>query len=905
MITVRPDPRCERIRLDHATRLSRKLALDIAAGVDRYSANPSSWPWSPATIRTALSYILPALSRIAAALQTDLRKKMMRLGMDAFKSEASWAQLIDSIFHHYEGDKRRGAYIGAFHKLIALHRNDFSLQAPSYLKLRGGHTDLSELYRISADFMLAYKALILQFDASGRVDKSGLWLKHQTYSLFAIACEDPKARALLSKHGFDAFARYPKLLDQFEEYRSWQYSSSLFTLLALYNPARWTRRTIEVHGLTADLTRLYSLSEPIYLDLVRFADVINEGLTTERKAQTIRDLLTTVQRGLPAILSALPEQLRTDIKERGLIVFAEDQCKALSQAYKNPALKAALLGPIKEIIDTLFPASKKDMKELLAYQLCFEMEYSSRPIFCDYAPIREISVALYQDMSSFLAELKANLPQRPYSMRTVYHHFTQFKAVMVLLWKELGQEYKFLLGEHGLKAFDSRICNLQKVIFLLLQNAGRASIIATYTAYTYQKSIKWLVTERGISAIDAYPISINRTDKHLKRLNTDDYYSAEQCRELAYHIEALLAEPEIIGERHIVLMLARILLKTGWNLSPTLGLKCEDVTPTATLGSPGAITVVLQKARAGYRSDAYSFKEPISPSIAVRSAAADRLYVRDVLTKDLRASLPENSLYKSYVFLIKRKGKIERLSMAATKVVTELISRRGCSLTFDSKKIRKGGVNHVYRAIQKNSGDYETAARHELKTFEASYLRLDENQSRYTLAKALDVMGKYFAGKEISADFVIITDQSDVLQHTPAGQCSSTGDDTEALRYRAEHRRLLSERGTSARYCADFLSCIWCKFFRSVADPEHVWKLLSYRAYLLQSMESSVLPDDETEDQRIHLAILKTRVAEILRRLDAISPGVVVQGEALLADNGMHPDWSFALTDAPSSTSAL
>ena len=53
------------------------------------------------------------------------------------------------------------------------------------------------------------------------------------------------------------------------------------------------------------------------------------------------------------------------------------------------------------------------------------------------------------------------------------------------------------------------------------------------------------------------------------------------------------------------------------------------------------------------------------------------------------------------------------------------------------------------------------------------------------------------------------------------------------------------------------------------------------------------------EDQHSHINILKGRVAEMLSRLNILSPGVIEKGEALLSAKGMHPDWSFAIADAP------
>jgi hypothetical protein len=900
MIIVKPDPNSHSFRLTHAEKISLKFATDIAAGIDRYIADQSRWEWSPATVRTALSYLLPALGKVASSLPAELRDSLSTNGIDTFNNEPAWAQLIASIYRCFSNDKRRGPVISAFHKMIAIHRDDPKAKPPCQLHVRGGHSDLSELYKVSPEFLLEYKRLIHKFDATGNVETSGLMLKHQTYSLLSLMIADTQVINWLAEEGFEAFVAHPELFDLAEKHRTWQQSMSIPNLLAMHDPVRWRRKTIELLGHIADLTDLYALAEPVFLDLERFATEINRKKPKGRKALTVRDLLTRIQRGLPTILAVLPESAATSIKERGLVVFTESGCALLSQAYQAPSLDTQMVSPIKEVVDTLWPEIKRDVKELLPYQLTFENDFSNRPTYCDYAPVRDLSISLYDDLDALLARLKATLTQESFNMTTVYHHYTQFKAVLMIFREDLERNFRQELLEHGMKAFNHPGYKLQKVVFSLLQNAARTGSLKTTTAYTYRTSVIWFLAQYGYPVVDAYPITISRTEKHLKRLNTDDYYSAEQCREIAYNIESMLTNPEVVGEYRISLLLARILLKTGWNLSPTLGIECADIIRTATPLNPNATTsVVLRKARAGYRSDAYTFSDPEINVSAMRSAVADLLHIRDELTADLRASLPESNPYKSFIFLIERKGVPQRLSMAAAKVVTQMLAKRGCALTFDSKKIRKGGVNHLYRQVQKDLRDYEAAAKHDFKTFESSYYRIDENQSRYTLGKAVDLMGKYFAGKEITSEIVIVTDPAVGLQHTPAGQCASMGNDHESERYGIEHKRIHAERSAALRYCADFLSCIWCKFFRLIADPEHVWKLLSYRDYLLNAMESSALEGDVTENQQSHIGILKERVAEILDRLNTLSPGVVKKGEALLGSRGMHPDWSFAIADAP------
>lgn len=902
MIVVKPDPKSSAFRLGVIESISQKMATDIEGGINRYLEDPSRWKILPATVRTSLSKLLPAVPIVLLALPSALRYSVIENGFSAFADEASWATLDETIFRSYQNPRHRLCVMEAFRKQIAFCRNDSNAKSPCYLEVRGGHSDLSELYKISAEFLLAYKALIQRYDTTGQAKNSGLLLKHGTYPVFRALIEHEQSLHWLAGEGFNAFSNHPEIFDVLDKTskQGVNHFLSLQTLLAVQNPGKWADKTVTIGENTATLNALFSQSAKLFSDVSMYGQFVNLNPPKTRLSTTIRDSLNSLQRGIPLIFSHLAVDDRQIVIERGFAGFIQDDFRLLKDVYQMQGVDIDFVTPIKDICDTLFPESKFNIKSSYPFQLTFDNKYAERPIYVDYSPIREISVALYDDLVLFLDEQKEGLEQKSLNMTTLYHYFTQFKAVLMLFRGEVESQFLDVLKEHGMQSFNLPGHRLQKFLYALLQNAARAGTVATLTAYGYKRSLHWFMNQWGFKLVDAYTITINKTDKHLRRLNTDDHYCAEECRELAFHLEALLLNEKIVGEYRLSLMLGKILLKTGWNLSPVLGIEREDIVRTATPLNPnGAIAIVLRKARAGYRSDVYTFGDPSTNVSAKRSAVVDVLEIRDQLTGELRDSLPEDNPYKSFIFIFEKNGVVQRLSMNATKLITQMLQSRGCDLTFDSKKIRKGGVNHLYRQVQKDLKTYEDAAKHDFKTFESSYYRIDENQARYTLGKAVEVMGKYFTGKEISSEIVIVTDLNARFQHTPSGECASQGNDGESKLYKLEHKRLHAERDINARFCADFLSCIWCKFFRLVADPEHVWKLLSYRDYLLGSMEASVLESDTTEDQQSQIDIFKGRVSKMLQRLDEMTPGVVQKAQSMFSAKGMHPDWSFAIADAP------
>ena len=813
------------------------------------------------------------------------------------KSEELWAH-IEAVSHRDGAGKDLAA---AFRFFTALHCDDPDLKPPSLLLLRGGRSDLSDLYRASATFMLTYKRLVEAYDVTGDTDQSGMLFKHQTYSLLAQLVRDPEAVPLLDRHGFDAFAIHPSIVEKVEAMRTWQPAIALVELLSRFDSDRWQAPKAYVYGHAADLTELREYSQAMFDDLVKYAELLGPTVPNGNGGISARDRLTKLQRLLPRLGELLEQPDLDSLRQGGFAALVDDDCRCLRIIYLGRQRVPGAFPIIKAITDVLFPETRRDAKQLAPYQVTFTNPFADRPLYTDFAPIRELSVRLYDDLVELIDHIKATLKERTYAEATIYQQAQQLRAAIGLCRTNLSPALLRLLQEHGLKAFSQPGFKLQKTFYAVLQQAAKSGEVSTITAYGYRKSIGWWLIQAGLVVIEAFPVSQSKTNKHLRRLNTDDYYSAEQCRELAFHIESLLSTSDVAGESRLALMLARVLLKTGWNLAPTLDIECDDIVHSASPLNPhGPISVILQKRRAGYRSDAYAFDAPHTSVTSMRSALSDLLEVRDELTADLRSRLPDSNAYKTFIFVYEKEGVVQRLSAAAIKVVSGLLARRGCGLTFDSKRIRKGGMNHLYRKVQKDMREYEESAKHDAATFDVHYFRQDENQARYTLSRAVDVMGKYFSGKEIADDIIIVTEASSKFQETPTGACTSKGTDQEAKVYNLEHKRLHTQRGAAAKFCADFLGCIWCKFFRLVADPEHVWRLLSYRDFVLQSIQSSVVTDPENE-QQAYVDILRGRVAEMLERLEARTPGITIKAEALQSAKGMHSDWLFALAGGSTS----
>jgi len=301
-----------------------------------------------------------------------------------------WAH-VEAISHRDRSGKH---LVSAFRFFTALHRDDPDLKSPSLLVLRGGHSDLSDLYRASATFMLAYKRLVEAYDVDGETDQSGMRFKHRTYSLLALLVRDAKAAILLARDGFGAFAIHPSFVKKVEAVRTWQPAATLVNLLGRFDSARWQAPSVTVYGHVANLTDLCAYSQAMFDDLVTYAARLGPTAPDGQRGLHTRDNLTTLQRLLPRLSELLEQRDLVSLQQRGFVALVEDDCRRLRTMYLGRQVVRGAFPIAKAITDVLFPDIARDAIQLAPYQVTFTNRFAERPLYCDYGPIRELSVRL-------------------------------------------------------------------------------------------------------------------------------------------------------------------------------------------------------------------------------------------------------------------------------------------------------------------------------------------------------------------------------------------------------------------------------------------------------------------------------------------------------------------------------
>jgi hypothetical protein len=821
-------------------------------------------------------------------LDEETSQKLLELGLTALNDISLWIDLEYSATQICE--KPHLSIKRTFSLLMKIFNDDKGLNGPSRLNLKGNITNIDKLYIGSSLLARQYRSFLKSLQNSNQTSKAVLDVKESTYATLVKLLQKDELNKVLSEKGILAFSTSKALLEEANTIPNFT-ALHFNMMLSFFSPATFTRKIINIRGIaTRDFTELYDISPIIFNDIERYASLVPFEVP-KRKPNTIIDRFSFIKRALPEIRAQLSHELHDLFLKEGFIALIQDKF-FLKRLYTNNKISTGIFKLVYEISQTIYPDQTPRRNELRDNLLFFPGVEKDREIPCDFTKIREISEKLYEDICYLLENCQQNIEHKTYSNRTLYSRFQQIKSYLIKYHSTFTREQASALKKMGISAFEINDGELQKHILSQLQSDVHTQSFHRITAKSYRDGLIWMLKELNIQVYDIYPIKLTKTVKHRQRLNTDDFYTETQCREIAFYIEILLEDKQTHLRDKVILNFAKIILKTGWNVSPLVNLECDDIAEIESpLTGKNEYVVLLQKNRAGYRNDTYKFSADELTSKSLKSAIVDILNVRDNLTKNIRSDCK----YKTFLFLIPKKGEISPMEYQDVKRISYIIKRAGCKTPFIAQKVRKGGVNHLYRSVQKNMRQYESVANHSFETFDSYYLRIRPDESRYTLSKASEVMSDYFSGKEISPEIKIITDKNNRNEQiTPIGSCVSVGNDDESARYAKEHRKIRNaSTKENIELCADFLSCIWCKYFRVVVDAEHVWKLLSYKKYILNNMKQSVIDFDDSSAQQSSIVILEERVNSIIESLRARNKDAVKDGFLLLEENGMHPDWDF------------
>lgn len=480
------------------------------------------------------------------------------------------------------------------------------------------------------------------------------------------------------------------------------------------------------------------------------------------------------------------------------------------------------------------------------------------------------------------------------------------------------------LKVNGVSALKNAENALLRHIRQSIQVDTKTNKLSVESGMILQNAIDKLLDFFGLDRIKSYKVKGGKNKQLKARRNKKKFYSFEQVVKIAYTIERCFKLDGLSSIQLLSLHAARLIIKTGWNLTPTLELDNDDIFyfDTALQGSRTP-AVRLLKRRARYKTQWYDFKDEIGTGTPLEESETDKevtiikaeidaktalnevetgkkvtAVIRDIETiRDLTSGIAENHESESLrkrIFAYRTQGRVQTLSAQSfTSSINRLLSNDGCKVRFSAKKIRTKGLNHTYRKVAQHFKKYQKAGQHSAQVFYESYLQTDNQEVTENLSNATSVMSDYFV-RGVTDKVTFVESPPEESKKTPNGPCvQPKGADVIAI-FKVKNRNLLSD--DEATSCADFAACLFCEFYRCVADAEHVWRLLSYEAVVISRMisASASISSDEGTMQEVYIEKINERVQLILNDLSNQNQQAIPDGKRIFEQQGVHPDWEIA-----------
>ncbi|HCL6184536.1 MULTISPECIES: hypothetical protein [Proteus] len=706
-----------------------------------------------------------------------------------------------------------------------------------------------------------------------------------------LLCEAaPSIAEQLCEHGLLWFNSTIHFRQIFNEYpikdKHCVLQSALFSVLEAYQPNHFQVISITINDKSVDVSDLNDI-EPLLVEQLQAlanSDKFRGKLEHDVTSMTIRFF------GIINSIKKISVKFAEKLQVHGLDSFEHDGFELLKEAKK--ILRRDEFSELIGILD-LHLGYKILRQDYIEHLLPFYFEKEKKYRLIDYGDVASKCPEIMAEIEQIHKSETELLPEKNYDMETLHTRFSKLKRVIL---KYIAPTFKDELSKHGVSCLGMKNNRIQKAVFQQLQSDVKAKVISVRSGTSYTEAIRWLMSITGQQVVEAFKISLKRHQRHARRAKMEDLYSDDELRELIFYIEKGIKETDNVKQL-LALYFARIQVKSCWNTSPMTDIELSDIADVALPTAKKSITLLIQKPRKGYDIDTYSLD-----GRTVNSVMRDIVYVKDTLTHGYRHLGDQHT--QNYLFIFKEKTNVSRL-LAGNIIahIKSILNRLGCTVNYDSMRIRKNGANHLYREVAKQMRAYESAKLHTFDTFIKHYQRVSEEKTQQTLHTAVDVMQRYFTGREIDPEIKVLMVDDGSTQKTPIGECASQGNDAEASQYSKEHRHLSGSKDNG--WCSDFLACVWCKHFRTVADPEHVWQLLSYRDYVLVDMAASISDIENNEFQQDAITALHQRVDDILDQVATKKPIAVTKGKELMAKNGMHPFWAFAVTSVKSAGDIL
>ncbi|MBF4257146.1 hypothetical protein EAY31_15900 [Vibrio anguillarum] len=798
-------------------------------------------------------------------------------GVKSLRDQKYWLHLEIAAFSNLEKQKAV-AFTRSLDFLYRLTHPENYTGKPTFVTVHGSLVGLLDIYLKSELLGDSVRSAITKFVDSEALSKATkVAVVQQVVSII---------KALASDENSDVMVLLESVLDEghlieagIKKHRVMPVRSQLRAFIEVVYPDLFYRQKLLIGGRSLDVTELHATSKTALMQIKALAGNayysgefghVSGGLKG-RLSCSIRTILRFVQKD---------HNFKIKFAEIGLDALSSEGNRPLKDIFRYyKQHEATAVANLYEH----YSGIKVNQRILFQDILFFENDKSGKVRTLDISFISEICLKLREDIVSIHQEETELLSQKNYGAETLH---ARFSKIIKVFSAYCDRDTVNGLGVSFLSANDGKI---QLEVLSKIQADVLAKSVSRRTAEGYISAIRWLCGITRQKYINAYRITSNRHAVHALRMKSSDTYTLDEIRELAFHIEKGVVKHDWPLQDRLAMYFARIQIKTCWNTSVIANIECSDIRQIDIPTSTRPVTIFIQKPRKGYKTDHFNFDYKSS-----RSAIHDLLKVRDTLTSSTRSKYGGHDNSR-FLFIYEELGQLKTIdyNVVVARIATILMGL-GCTVKYNSVKLRKTGSNEVYRQLSKDFKRYKDTFKHSYPTFIKNYQRVSEASSKTTLSDATKIMEQYFVGKELSSNIEIVTEYESGTQLTPVGGCNAEKGSKEAHYYAKQNRLLASNK---IDRCGDFMACIWCKHYRVVADADHVWQLLSFKDYVLGDMQGAIAHFSDVSLQKQAHRALSERVDVIISRLKITNSDQVSLGRTLFKNNGLHPIWNFAISD--------
>ncbi|KAB0287059.1 hypothetical protein F2P58_20740 [Vibrio fortis] len=951
-------PQCSPVyttQLDIINSVSKKVASDAYLVVRRSLGFENGWASSEQVTVKHLKVFTANLTKLVGQLGDDASRLISQGFQALFSDRDYWMKIekcAETIFPRETSERSKAVseLSEAILYLVKSCKNNADLISPSSIRLpnreKARAYTLAPLYHVSTELVLECQSLLMRYVMASSKPELAIVKARGAVSGLVMAAKDNVIKDGLRKQGLRFIASdADKCLTSLSACATRSDRRALLVLLrecdpTILGPNRKDIPTtvksipVEYAGIRRNLKAVHFISPTMAQQAQDYLRSVSEECGKSQVGNSPKEIVSNFPI-LGRWIYQLQDQLDTGdrqlIYHKGALAFLENKGKLLrwlyemSQSLKNRntdmekklSIRSTLAGSSLQksyiaLTGVLSFLTGHRIKVERYYPYYLEFPHEGDPHDFRYFSIQYIYEnypALSQDLIKAKKKLLGSMKHDARADVSVYSFFRVLKPIFEFCDEVFTEQERKSLAKEGARALSSNQHRIMKKCLEQIQQRFKSGEIASETAHNYQRTLKEFTAMNGLTWVDSFPIDAGRARLVNKQKNTDDYYTLDEAAQLAYHIEHLLAKENLPRLHQLWLRVARIVLKTNWNLSPVLNLDVDDLFEVEFAGKRTYL-VRLFKPRALYATQWNHFDAHVEELLVddikvgkeVVAVVRDLQFIMNNLSADIRFSLSDTHPFKKSLMIfndgLHSNGRAKRLTEGSFKKgINELLSESNCPIVFTPTKIRKGGLNFIYRQVSKELRKYNAVSNHTWEVFKKNYFRYDEKASEEALSYAISIMGDYFHGRPIIDKIKIVTEKDKYWQQVPNGLCASLGNDLHSHAYEKAHHALfkaLDIEGSGR--CADFNACLWCEHYRGIADAEHAYRVMSYRDFVIADMEASIGESLNTGLQKEYVRLLRQRVDEVLADMEVINPGCCQLAEAFLKEHGIHPDWGLYST---------